>query len=122
MQLQNLTALLVPAILLSSLPLSTANSNPDDSALPIAADEALVERQASSNFQPATPACPRVCPAGSYSSSGSTEQGRVPATVVGMCVAVGVAGIVGGLGLGMEDGGKKGEEMENQGKGKGNVL
>ena len=46
----------------------------------------------------------------------------MPATVVGMCVAVGVAGIVGGLGLGMEDGGKKGEEMENQGKGKGNVL
>lgn len=40
----------------------------------------------------------------------------MPATVAGMCVAVGVAGIVGGLGLGMEDEGKKGEETENQGE------
>ena len=39
-----------------------------------------------------------------------------------MCIAVGVAGIVGGLGLGTEDRGEKGEKLENQGEGKGNAV
>ncbi|CAF9913091.1 MAG: hypothetical protein HETSPECPRED_001323 [Heterodermia speciosa] len=116
MHLQTVATVLVPALLVSSVPLSTANPTPDNSTLSLAANEALVQRQSSSNFQPATPACPPACPAGVYMSSGSAEQGRVPATVAGMCVAVGVAGIVGGLGLGMEDEGKKGEETENQGE------
>ena len=81
-----------------------------------------MERQSSSNFQPATPACPPACPAGSYSNPGSAERERLPATVVGMCIAVGVAGIVGGLGLGTEDRGEKGEKLENQGEGKGNAV
>ena len=115
MHLQTVAFVLVPALLVSSVPLSTPKPTPDNSTLSLAANEALVERQSSSNFQPATPACPPACPAGVYTSSGSAEQGRVPATVAGLCVAVGVAGIVGGLGLGMEDEGKKkGEETENQ--------